>query len=68
MSACQSCRDAHPGSTRYCAPKRCYCGHADCPAYASYEEPPRINVASLPTRATSTAWDDREEPTWIDRL
>ena len=68
MSACQTCREEQPASSRYCAPKRCYCGHPTCHAFVSYEEPTRINVASLPTRVTSTAWDDREESTWIDRL
>ena len=67
MSACQTCREEQPASTRYCAPKRCYCGHEPCPAYASYEEPTHLNVTSLP-RATSTAWDDREESTWIDSM
>lgn len=32
---CPSCRTA-TGTTRYCAPSRCYCGHEDCPAYASW--------------------------------
>ena len=34
---CPTCADdpkAAPG--RYCAPDRCYCGHAECPAVASY--------------------------------
>jgi len=68
MSACQTCAAEQPTSTRYCAPLRCYCGHPTCPAFASYEAPTRLNVTSLPTRATSTAWDDREESTWIDSM
>lgn len=26
------------GTKRYCAPRRCYCGHKTCPAYATYSD------------------------------
>lgn len=66
MSVCRTCADT-THTKRYCAPFRCYCGHPDCPAFASYEGLRPINVTCLP-RATSTAWGDREEPTWIDQM
>ena len=71
MSACQTCRTEQPGSTRYCAPKRCYCAHEDCPAFASYEELRPVTVTQIKPAddRMADAWADREEGTsWIDTL
>lgn len=35
---CSACREKYD-DPRYCAPNRCYCGHPECPAYASYRKP-----------------------------
>jgi hypothetical protein len=65
MSECATC--ATGPTRRYCAPARCYCGHTDCHAYASW-----IDVDSIPlsdvTPTTSSTWKEREESTWIDKL
>jgi hypothetical protein len=57
------------GRRGYCAPLRCYCGHDTCHAFASWQPRavPLANVQTLPVRASS-AWADREESTWIDKL
>ena len=44
MSTCPRC---HP---RYCAPARCYCGHPECPAHATYRERQDINVTDIKNR------------------
>ena len=55
-----------PGT--YCAPARCLCGHPECHAYPSWT--PMRHLAAVPdvpvTR--STAWAEREDDTWIDRM
>ena len=64
---CQTCTET--SRRGYCAPLRCYCGHDTCHAFASWQprRDPFQNVQPLPVR-TSSAWDDREESTWIDKL
>lgn len=67
---CPTCRAA-TGTTRYCAPSRCYCGHEDCPAFASWVDPfalPQPTDTPAPAPATASSWDTREESTWIDKL
>ena len=68
MKTCQTCADDPRAAVgRYCAPFRCYCGHETCRAFASWQPRVALNVTSLPARASS-AWADREESTWIDKL
>lgn len=62
---CPQCRHLWPG---YCAPLRCYCGHPQCPAFRSYVELEQPKTPTTVRPATSTAWDDRDSPTWIDNL
>ena len=62
---CPTCADV--GKPGYCAPFRCYCGHDACHAFASWEPRVALNVTSIPARASS-AWADREESTWIDKM
>lgn len=64
---CANC--ATDGRRGYCAPLRCYCGHKTCYAFASWQPlaRPFVNVQAI-TRPRSTAWVDREESTWIDKL
>ena len=64
---CETCR-ANTGTLRYCALGRCYCGHADCPAFTSWVELPALTNAHAAPARRSTTWDDREEATWIDQL
>ena len=54
----------------WCAPHRCYCGHKQCPAYASYISRDQIKATTAKTNATQHAqsWAQREEATWLDRL
>ena len=66
---CPTCADDEryaPGT--YCAPARCLCGHPECHAYPSWT--PMRHLAAVPdvpvTR--STAWAEREDDTWIDRM
>ena len=66
---CSTCADDEryaPGT--YCAPARCLCGHPECHAYPSWT--PIRHLAAVPdvpvTR--STAWAEREDDTWIDRM
>ena len=69
MPDCPSCRAEKPDSTRYCAPRACYCGHEPCPAFPSYiprTKPLGVVRASAKSRAAEL-WSDREEPTWLDR-
>lgn len=54
----------------YCAPARCYCGHPDCPAAASYYKPPPI-TATVTQRTEPSAWDERDKDSkhgWIDQM
>jgi hypothetical protein len=65
------CCAACPG-TRYCAPARCYCGHAECPAFESYYDvramPFHETKAEKKRAAQKASWDSREGETWIDSL
>lgn len=79
---CQTCveeakTDHRRAPGRYCARFCCRCGHPPCPAYQSYEprrepEPLPENVIAMTSRATRppapSAWDERDQPTWIDNL
>ena len=68
MSTCATCAaDPKAARDRYCAPNRCYCGHETCPAFASWRERAELNVTFIEPKA-STAWADREESTWIDKM
>ena len=54
----------------YCAPNRCYCGHPECHAYASWKPRRKTAPTVTPTRNNdrhAQAWAEREEPTWLDR-
>ena len=66
-AACQTCTEE--GRKGYCARLRCYCGHEDCHASASYVEVLPPDVTTIPTSKSRAAelWADREEPTWLDR-
>lgn len=64
---CQTCTEE--GRKGYCARLRCYCGHEDCHASASYYEPTIPDVSSVREMPTSKAWANRKEgSSWIDRL
>lgn len=65
------------GRRGYCAPRACYCGHPSCYAVESYRPVRRLTlIPNTPARPTvsapmtpgGSAWDDREEPTWLDRM
>lgn len=71
--ACPTC------APRYCAPARCYCGHTDCEARATYVQHVQVkatkaalvydDTAAAPVRSAEPSdWDDRDGPTWIDNL
>ena len=62
---CATC--AETGRRGYCAPAGCYCGHETCHAYASWQplKTPDITIREV---AKASAWDEREDSTWIDRL
>lgn len=66
VERCPEC--VAPGG--YCAPLRCYCGHADCPASASYIPLGQIRSSGPSTNNAQHAksWADRKEATWLDRL
>ena len=63
---CPAC--TAPGG--YCAPLRCYCGHTECPASASYIPLDQIRSSGPSTNNAQHAksWADRKEATWLDRL
>lgn len=68
-TACDACAVANRAG--YCAPLRCYCGHSSCSAYASYARaasPIRGFAKAGKTHQAHSAWDTREEETWIDQL
>ena len=46
MTGCDSC--TREGRRGYCAPHRCYCGHKDCHAAASYYNPKLPEPACRP--------------------
>ena len=65
---CDKCREIS-GSPIYCAPKRCYCGHDECPAYDSYI--PLENVPRPVMREQSQqkeSWAGRAKNTWLDKM
>ena len=62
---CREC--AETGRKGYCAPLRCYCGHQTCHAFASWREPVAPDI-TLREVAKTSAWSNREEPTWIDQM
>lgn len=66
---CPTC-EAGP-TKRYCAPARCYCGHEDCHAFASWVDMTKVPLPATPKRATKTkaaeAWADREEESWLEK-
>ena len=66
---CATCH-ATSGTSRYCAPGRCYCGHEACPAFDSYIDMSKVALPDAPTknRHGSRSWDEREGSTWIDSL
>lgn len=65
---CATCAEI-TGTMRYCAPARCYCGHANCPAFASFVDLTALPAADVaPVATLRTGWDDREGETWIDKL
>lgn len=67
---CSTCAET-AGTKRYCAPTRCYCGHSTCHAFDSWVDL-RARRATTPAEAKPkpgrSAWDTREESTWIDSL
>ena len=64
--ACPECaRLTWPG---YCAPRRCYCGHPECHAYPSWQTLRQLHAVPDVPETRSTAWTDREDDTWIDRM
>ena len=64
--ACPECaRLTWPG---YCAPRRCYCGHPACNAYPSWKPLRQLHAVPDVPEARSTAWAEREDDTWIDRM
>lgn len=74
---CPTCAaDPHAAPGRYCPRFACVCGHQDCPAFMSYvprrtPEPLPDNVIHLTTYTDPiepSAWSQRDEPTWIDKL
>ena len=64
--SCATCTEA--GRRGYCAPLRCYCGHADCYAFASYVPLVALNVTPIDHKKRRNDWAQREESTWIDKL
>jgi hypothetical protein len=66
---CAEC--ATTGRRGYCAPLRCYCGHDTCHAFASYVALAPLNVTPIDKRKNRrgpSAWDERSEAGWIDKL
>jgi hypothetical protein len=68
VDTCASC--AEIGRAGSCARLRCYCGHSTCWAFASWSplstDAPEITTTTK--RAGRSAWDNRKESTWLDRL
>ena len=63
---CPSCVEAERRG--YCAPLRCYCGHKDCHAAASYYEPAIDLTAVREPKQQRNTWANRKESTWIDQM
>ena len=69
-----------PCAPVYCSPARCYCGHPECDAFATFVRnvQPRTEkngpvyddtaTAAPVPNSEPTAWDDREGATWLDNL
>lgn len=66
---CTTCRtDPSTAPGRVCAPRRCYCGHESCHAFASWTPLQPLNVTDISKPKKGSAWAEREESTWIDKL
>lgn len=70
---CPTCdADPHAAPGRYCASLACRCGHATCPAAASWvprEGQARVIHLSERKAPSASAWAAREEgSSWIDKL
>ena len=68
--ACPECA-ANPKAapSRYCASLACRCGHPACPAAASWvPREGQARVIHLPEPRATSAWANREESTWIDKM
>lgn len=54
----------------YCAPLRCYCGHKECDASASYikQAPPKRIAIAPAANPHAESWANREDATWLDKL
>ncbi|GGL27533.1 hypothetical protein GCM10012283_07150 [Phycicoccus endophyticus] len=74
---CPECAtDPKAARGRYCPRFACLCGHQSCPAFESYipRRPPEplpdnvIHLTSYRDKHPPSAWDQRDEPTWIDNL
>lgn len=63
-----SCAQCAP---KYCAPKRCYCGHRECTAFASYisrEDMTIDDQQKQEPNAHRESWKNREPDTWLDKM
>lgn len=60
-------RQPVPAPSRYCLAV-CYCG--DCPHYKPIRRTrDRDDIGDAPApKTTNSAWSEREDPTWIDKL
>ena len=67
---CPECAtDPHAAPGRRCAPRRCYCSHPACHAAASWvPRETQARVIYLPEPRATSAWANREESTWIDKM
>ena len=68
--SCPTCA-ANPKAapSRYCSPLACRCGHPACPAVASWvPREGQARVIHLPEPRATSAWANREESTWIDKM
>lgn len=63
---CTTCTEV--GRKGCCAPLRCYCGHDTCHAFASWTPLQPLNVTDISKPKKGSAWAEREESTWIDKL
>lgn len=62
-ASCEKC------AVGYCAPLRCYCGHTECHAYASYVDARAHTAHDMPQATASvTSWAEREHETWLDKM
>lgn len=67
VTNCPTCTSE--GERGSCARLRCYCAHAECWAFDSYQKPEPVAVAIVraPDARMARSWAEREEPTWLDR-